>query len=121
MHLNLDAYKLYSCMHHDHILLSCRMLTSLILTENRFGEKGASALISSLQHNSSLTTLSLEVASTGSPKAVLDSLLAKNKELMECKKMIRELKQKNEALEREVAECRAELKLARQTANKEML
>ena len=52
---------------------------------------------------------------------MLDSLLAKNKELMECKKMIRELQQKNEALEREVAECRAELKLARQPANREML
>ena len=108
-------------VHHKHVLLSCRMLTSLTLTENRFGEKGASALISSLHHNSSLTTLSLEVASTGSPKAVLDSLLAKNKELVEYKKMIRELQQKNEALEREVAECRAELKLARQPANREML
>ena len=108
-------------MHHDHILLSCRMLTSLTLTENRFGEKGASALISSLQHNSSLTTLSLEVAGTGSPKAVLDSLLAKNKELMECKKLIRELQQKNKALEQEVAGCREELKLARQQTNREIL
>ena len=97
------------------------MLTSLTLTENRFGEKGASALISSLQHNSSLTTLSLEVASTGSPKAVLDSLLAKNKELMECKKLIRELQQKNKALEQEVAGCREELKLARQQTSREIL
>ena len=97
------------------------MLTSLTLTENRFGEKGSSSLISSLQHNSSLTTLSVEVAGTGNPKAALDSLLAKNKELMECKKLIRELQQKNKALEQEVAECREELKLTRQQTNREML
>ena len=97
---------------YNHVTTSSfSVLTSLILTENRFGEKGASALMSSLQHNSSVTTLSLEGAGTGNPESVMESLLAKNRELMKYKKLVRELQQKNEALVQEIEACRTDSKL----------
>lgn len=92
------------------ITFSSSALTSLILTENRFGEKGASALMSSLQHNSSVTTLFLEGTSSGNPESAMKSLLAKNRELMKYKKLVQELQQRNESLTQEIEACRAEFK-----------
>ena len=67
--------------------------------------------MSSLQHNSSVTTLSLEGAGIGNPVSVMESLLAKNRELMKYKKLVRELQQKNEALAQEIEACRTDSKL----------
>ena len=93
-----------------------RSLTSLVLTENRFGEKGTASLIQSLQHNTSLTALSIgpekishSKGSLGDESTVMDFVLSKNRELRHCKKLIRELQQRNEALIRERDALREEL------------
>ena len=98
-----------------------RSLTSLVLTENRFDEKGTVSLIQSLQHNSTLTVLNIgpekisssqlkgSHCSVGDKSTTMDIVLAKNRELRYCKKLIRELQQKNETLIRERDALREEL------------
>ena len=78
-----------------------RSLTSLVLTENRFDEKGTASLIQSLQHNTSLTVLSIGPEKIDDKSMIMDIVLSKNRELRHCKKLIRELQQKNEELTRE--------------------
>lgn len=76
-----------------------RCLQVLVLTQNRFGEQGTTTLLHSLQHNSSLTTLTLDTPTMGGAKVnTLELLLAKNMQLSQYQKQITELRHKNKQL-----------------------
>lgn len=73
------------------------------MTENRFGEQGVSALAECLQHNTSLTNLTVDTPTRGGARNVLGLLVAKNIQLQHYKNIAMELKTKNEQLEKEIA------------------
>ena len=84
------------------IWIFCRSLTTLILTENRFGEKGVQSLISTLRQNHSLTVLMVDAyLNQGMLGNIVKVMLEKNKELLRYKKMVKELQEEIEKLKRE--------------------
>ena len=90
-----------------------RSLTTLVLTENRFGDKGAQSLVGSLHQNSSLTVLTVDTSliSQGSRGDMVRALLEKNKELVRYKKMVKELQEEIEKLRSERDHYYEQLKL----------
>ena len=77
-----------------------RFLTSLVLTENRFGEKGTSALLQCFQHNTSLTALTLDTPTVGGARSrsLVGILVAKNKQLQHYRRVAAELRKRNSEL-----------------------
>lgn len=88
-----------------------RYLTCLVLTENRFGSKGTAALLHSLQHNTSLTTLTLDTPTVGGAKtmSVVGILVAKNKQLQHYRKLAADLKRKNTELTTQLEKMKSQL------------
>ena len=84
-----------------------------MLTENRFGDKGAQSLISTLHQNSSLTVLTVDTSliSQGSRGDMVKAMLEKNKELLRYKKIVKELQDGVEKLMKERDHYREQLKL----------
>lgn len=84
-----------------------------MLTENRFGDKGAQSLISTLHQNSSLTVLTVDTSliSQGSRGDMVRAMLEKNKELLRYKKTVKELQQEVEKLTKERDYYSEQLKL----------
>ena len=84
-----------------------------MLTENRFGDKGAQSLINTLHQNSSLTVLTVDTSliSQGSRGDTVKAMLEKNKELLRYKKMVEELQEEVEKLTKERDHYREQLKL----------
>ena len=73
-----------------------------MLTENRFGEKGAQSLVNSLLQNNSLAVITTDTPlSQRFQGNVVRAVLEKNKQLISYKKMVKELMEKTEQLTRE--------------------
>ncbi len=80
-----------------------------MLTENRFGEKGTTALLQCLQHNTSLTNLAHDTPTVGGARSsggFVGVLVAKNKQLQHYRRMAAELKKKNSQLMKELEETK---------------
>ena len=82
---------------------TCRSLNTLVLTENRFGDKGAQSLISTLHRNSSLTVLTVDASliNQESRGDMVRLMLEKNKELLRYKTMVKTLEDEVEKLTKE--------------------
>lgn len=84
-----------------------------MLTENRFGDKGAQSLITTLHQNSSLTVLTVDASliSQGSRGNAVRAMLEKNKELLRYKKTVKSLQEQVEKLTKERDHYCEQLKL----------
>ena len=91
-----------TCTTHTHTHTLSRSLTTLVVTENRFGDKGAQSLMGSLHSNNSLAVLTVDPSlSQGIQGNMMRAMLEKNKELLKYKKMVKELQVETERLKGE--------------------
>ena len=89
-----------------------RSLTTLVLTENRFSDKGAQYLTSGLLQNQSLTALTVDTSFSLGPQGnTVRAMLEKNKQLLKYKKQAEDLQKEIEKVTRERDHYCEQLKL----------